>query len=105
MSFLGRKSGSGHRARGTGHRVQGTEHRAQSTGHRAQSTGHGAQGTEYRAQSTGHRAQSTGHRAGQQKNTLNCLLVRYNNVITWFQVLFLIVRYIERDSKTKYNVL
>ncbi|MBK7479702.1 MAG: hypothetical protein IPI69_08195 [Bacteroidales bacterium] len=37
MSFLGRKSGSGHGAQGSGHRAQSTGHRARGTEHRAQS--------------------------------------------------------------------
>lgn len=57
------------------------------------------QGSKTMTQSAEHRAEER-HAAGQQKNTPYRVLVRYNNVITWFQVLFLIARYIERDCTT-----
>ena len=57
------------------------------------------QGSKTMTQSAGHRAEER-HAAGQQKNTPYRVLVRYNNVITWFQVLFLTARYIERDCTT-----
>ena len=53
----------------------------------------------HRAQGAEHRAEER-HAADQKKNTLYRVLVRYNNVITWFQVLFLTARYIERDCTT-----
>ncbi len=80
--------------------LQGSKTMTQGTG-RKSGWRLAASGTrqKHRAQSAEHRAEER-HAAGQQKNTLYRVLVRYNNVITWFKVLFLTARYIERDCTT-----